>query len=217
MSNCCFFFFNDTATTEIYTVSDTLSLHDALPILRATGAMSTPPLSDDTTFCKPARSEEHTSELQSPDTISYAVFCLKKKKEHALTMWPDRTRSWIAGSSPAMTTELMGGQKTYAAARQLPLFFLMKRPPPRSTLCQTLFPYTTLFRSYRGHVGGAEAPVALDQHSHLTAVRSEEHTSELQSPDTNSYAVFCLKKKKTKEISAQTKTTLLSTLTHVSI
>src|SRR5213082_1586596 len=31
---CCFFFFNDTATTEIYTVSDTLSLHDALPISR---------------------------------------------------------------------------------------------------------------------------------------------------------------------------------------
>src|SRR5213082_1151875 len=30
---------------------------------------------------KPSRSEEHTSELQSPDTISYAVFCLKKKKK----------------------------------------------------------------------------------------------------------------------------------------
>src|SRR6187200_3760313 len=73
-----FFFFNDTATTEIYTVSDTLSLHDALPISACwwrwfsdgnSGGWNRP------------RSEEHTYELQSPDTISYAVFCLKKKKK----------------------------------------------------------------------------------------------------------------------------------------
>src|ERR1051325_11844146 len=70
-----FFFFNDTATTEIYT----LSLHDALPIsvLRRQGK-------DD--FHQNfvglergrIRSEEHTSELQSPYVNSYAVFCLKK-------------------------------------------------------------------------------------------------------------------------------------------
>src|SRR5213082_3742145 len=72
------------------------------------------------------------------------------------------------------------------------LFFLMIRRPPRSTLCQTLFPYTTLFRSATmpsttgsGYVFGP-----------CSASRSEEHTSELQSPDTISYAVFCLKKKK---------------------
>src|SRR6202022_5057206 len=68
-----FFFFNDTATTEIYT----LSLHDALPIWpSASGASSRrcgPPLGR-----APPRSEEHTSELQSAN-ISYAVFCLKKK------------------------------------------------------------------------------------------------------------------------------------------
>src|SRR5213082_4310891 len=74
------FFFNDTATTEIYTVSDTLSLHDALPI-------SVVPLDGEAVGPVRAqrhrhqRSEEHTSELQSPDTISYAVFCLKKKKQ----------------------------------------------------------------------------------------------------------------------------------------
>src|SRR5213595_4276451 len=73
-----FFFFNDTAPTEIYTTEDTLSLHDALPISGAAprggpAARSPPPLS------RP-RSEEHTSELQSPSVISYAVFCLKKKK-----------------------------------------------------------------------------------------------------------------------------------------
>src|SRR6187455_3877659 len=76
-----FFFFNDTATTEIYTVMNTLSLHDALPTSGdATGTAgvrrSTPRLRQH------RRSEEHTSELQSLITISYAVFCLKKKKNH---------------------------------------------------------------------------------------------------------------------------------------
>src|SRR5881398_4237418 len=73
-----FFFFNDTATTEIYTLSDTLSLHDALPILPM------PPCSwmaSWPTSLPVRRSEEHTSELQSPLNISYAVFCLKKKKK----------------------------------------------------------------------------------------------------------------------------------------
>src|SRR5213083_3797265 len=78
-----FFFFNDTATTEIYTTANTLSLHDALPIYpvrvghdrveaarRLTAAQGRPD----------RRSEEHTSELQSLAVISYAVFCLKKKK-----------------------------------------------------------------------------------------------------------------------------------------
>src|SRR6187200_828944 len=77
-----FFFFNDTATTEIYTVSDTLSLHDALPIwsavVRASAIVRASPCGG--AGISRSRSEEHTSELQSPDTISYAVFCLKKKK-----------------------------------------------------------------------------------------------------------------------------------------
>ena len=111
---CLFFFFNDTATTEIYT----LSLHDALPICIYRGDIIPdcetisevkryPPF-----LCIEAknvekwelsklllgegelikgfwkqtveecdnRSEEHTSELQSHSFISYAVFCLKKKK-----------------------------------------------------------------------------------------------------------------------------------------
>src|SRR5881396_4425987 len=74
-----FFFFNDPATTEIYTVRNTLSLHDALPISAprpATGRWARPSGSP----CW-RRSEEHTSELQSLRTISYAVFCLKKKKK----------------------------------------------------------------------------------------------------------------------------------------
>src|SRR3546814_6405062 len=107
----CVVFFNETATTEIYTYGHTLSLHDSLPISRRRRGPSAP---SGRTRCPhrsarrprpararaaparrrwprpavqapagrlpvPARSEEHTSELQSLMRISYAVFCLKKK------------------------------------------------------------------------------------------------------------------------------------------
>src|SRR6187401_2313906 len=81
-----FFFFNDTATTEIYTTYDTLSLHDALPIPSVVelqseaGAAGTLHGALQAGSLATTRSEEHTSELQSPQVISYAVFCLKKKK-----------------------------------------------------------------------------------------------------------------------------------------
>src|SRR6186713_2073381 len=74
-----FFFFNDTATTEIYTPLYTLSLHDALPI-SPSAPMDTAPSHLGSPACAGGRSEEHTSELQSHSGISYAVFCLKKKK-----------------------------------------------------------------------------------------------------------------------------------------
>src|SRR6059058_6656694 len=77
-----FFFFNDTATTEIYTSLPTLSLHDALPIWswRSRGRAAPGSLRSCTSSAASTRSEEHTSELQSRNDISYAVFCLKKKK-----------------------------------------------------------------------------------------------------------------------------------------
>src|SRR3546814_8074762 len=102
----------------------------------------------------------------------------------------------------------------------------MIRRPPRSTRTDTLFPYTTLFRSGLGtpatvrlfvdgkEVGkgdlpvtiplslglGAGAAIGADPGSPTTPEykRSEEHTSELQSLMRISYAVFCLKKKKNK-------------------
>src|SRR3546814_11064372 len=82
------------------------------------------------------------------------------------------------------------------------LFFLMIRRPPRSTRTDTLFPYTTLFRSEAGGAplrseplrsAAPERTVGSRRHA---ADRSEEHTSELQSLMRISYAVFCLKKKK---------------------
>src|SRR3546814_2977211 len=112
-------------------------------------------------------------------------------------------------------------------------FVLMKRRPPRSTRTDTLFPYTTLFRSFafvdrafdqrlgeverQPRIGADEHAVAeedraavrpqlemaepelfVDQRQRL--VRSEEHTSELQSLMRISYAVFCLKQKINTEI-----------------
>src|SRR3546814_15031392 len=101
-------------------------------------------------------------------------------------------------------------------------FFLMIRRPPRSTRTDTLFPYTTLFRSGDDH----QCAVAFEQgqgeqqqqaaedvvgerdrqrqqqaeqdQQQAAEHRSEEHTSELQSLVRISYAVFCLKKKKKK-------------------
>src|SRR3546814_12635262 len=94
-------------------------------------------------------------------------------------------------------------------------FFLMIRRPPRSTRTDTLFPYTTLFRS--AHLRGRppRGPLSLESSRRPVSAgsqrrrpryavvrrrsrtrRSEEHTSELQSLMRISYAVFCLKKKK---------------------
>src|SRR3546814_7984915 len=93
----------------------------------------------------------------------------------------------------------------------------MIRRQPRSTRTDTLFPYTTLFRSVpRKGFGGMRVFVghAIDAHQMrimtlrdrsrtATYARSEEHTSELQSLMRISYAVFCLKKKYTKYIYTQ--------------
>src|SRR3546814_6109307 len=107
----------------------------------------------------------------------------------------------------------------------------MMRRPPRSTRTDTLFPYTTLFRSRQRHAGHDLAHARLDRRIGGdgavdvrpvgrgvlrgcrgvgcgrriggVAFRSEEHTSELQSLMRISYAVFCLKKKKHHTITPQ--------------
>src|SRR3546814_4050385 len=84
----------------------------------------------------------------------------------------------------------------------------MIRRPPRSTRTDTLFPYTTLFRSFvvygltelvhgSGPIAALTFGLELTNAPDIAALfgRSEEHTSELQSLMRISYAVFCLKKK----------------------
>src|SRR2546427_5633720 len=74
-----FFFFNDTATTEIYT----LSLHDALPILPTfiTPGRPGPIGASGTPACSRRGDRKSTRLNSSHSQISYAVFCLKKKKK----------------------------------------------------------------------------------------------------------------------------------------
>src|SRR5256885_3942931 len=81
-----FFFFNDTATTEIYT----LSLHDALPIwlpgvLRRAGPAKRQ--RQDEPDRGPGRSEEHTSELQSPCNLVCRLLLEKKKMNKAISAY----------------------------------------------------------------------------------------------------------------------------------
>src|SRR3990167_5473063 len=138
------FFFNDTATTEIYT----LSLHDALPICRSKWDQRRTMRVDrycsraSSTCNLPSRSEEHTSELQSQSNI----VC--------------------------------------------PLFFLMIRRPPRSTL----FPYTTLFRSVAPS-GTSDAPcvstgTAAGPVRPATCLRDRKSTRLNSSHSQISYALF---------------------------
>src|SRR5216117_3286744 len=101
-----------------------------------------------------ARSEEHTSELQSPFLISYAVFCLKKKNPHHQER---ALRNRHRGTPHSATDGTWLRFRSTRRCLRAPLhvsdlvcfFFLMIRRPPRSTQGRTLFPYTTLFRSPR--------------------------------------------------------------------
>src|SRR3546814_14675248 len=95
-------------------------------------------------------------------------------------------------------------------------FLLMIRRPPRSTRTYTLFPYTTLFRSPHPSIRNTDlhswkvppttCPSRQAQVQGLpkATIRSEEHTSELQSLMRISYAVFCLKKQKIQSHSTST-------------
>src|SRR5688572_31156036 len=110
-SLCFFFFFNDTATTEIYT----LSLHDALPIFRqssrddkAIGKRSADRAMPDARHCRrhgrrmaarsgrveEVRSEEHTSELQSQSNLVCRLL-LEKKKKHKNTQTQKKSKKTV--------------------------------------------------------------------------------------------------------------------------
>src|SRR3546814_5326438 len=100
---------------------------------------------------------------------------------------------------------------SYVVYRLVCLFVLMIRRPPRSTRTDTLFPYTTLFRSEEKQREDraiefynllssfdymASTPTLFNAGTLRPQLRSEEHTSELQSLMRISYAVFCLKQKR---------------------
>src|SRR5215813_7715910 len=191
-----FFFFNDTATTEIYT----LSLHDALPI----EGRSPHPHRDGRRCSGPParrlgaphpRSEEHTSELQSRPHLVCRLL-LEKKKRCPLRMVQEvRDRNNRKHHHLGDLYNFYGFIYFFFS-----FFFLMIRRPPRSTL----FPYTTLFRSapHPGQPTGARCVTT--RCSTRWAVprwwgcRDRKSTRLNSSHVRISYAVFCLKKKKKK-------------------
>src|SRR5437763_1244550 len=150
-----FFFFNDTATTKIYT----LSLHDALPISGTFRQEATANSNFNSAQIKVEKrlsrglsvlgsymfSDRKSTRLNSSHRcISYAVFCLKKKKKY-YTINKIRVMDFILC---IITSSFITMYQYYYliikfSLCSLSFFFLMIRRPPRSTL----FPYTTLFRS----------------------------------------------------------------------
>src|ERR1039457_2539153 len=131
--------------------------------------------------------------------ISYAVFCLKKKTMDHCGF--NRSRWRRTASQPRRLMRVRTTAVPRARERWTPIcgpsesvsriFFLMIRRPPRSTL----FPYTTLFRSAGIAADAVHRPRAGDARYAPDSGRSEEHTSELQSP-CNLVCRLLLEKKK---------------------
>src|SRR5476649_2831542 len=185
-------FFNDTATTEIYT----LSLHDALPICRSHRNHPTFPTQWFTAYLVLSRrpGDRKSTRLNSSHTvISYAVFCLKTNKLRLLEGAKD-IRGLVVHRICIPFFDVVHEERTPRTRHVLPsvVFFLMIRRPPRSTL----FPYTTLFRSLRDR-----EPPGRGRRARTRAVcprpQGDRKSTRLNSSHTViSYAVFCLKKKK---------------------
>src|SRR5215216_3405519 len=126
----------------------------------------------------------------SHQIISYAVFCLKKKNKYPLQ---------TADSGPMQPAKHIEQPRRHHSSSYWPLnfFFLMIRRPPRSTL----FPYTTLFRSPTARSASPARPGAGRRSAPwCRSRRSEEHTSELQSPD-HLVCRLLLEKQKSKTLS----------------
>src|ERR1022692_1902917 len=134
--------------------------------------------------------------------ISYAVFCLKKKTTRIspAALFSRIRRLEFSGCTRTLIWNIACSPRDPASTclTCTVCFFLMIRRPPRSTL----FPYTTLFRSYpapRPSFPSPRGPSALTAWN----MRSEEHTSELQSPCNLVCRLLLEKKKKHKKQNAQ--------------
>src|SRR5215510_2962566 len=144
-SDCSVFFFNDTATTEIYT----LSLHDALPI-SSTCHRAPHHAARDRQKGQVHRSEEHTSELQSRGHLVCRLL-LEKKNKMTSSLGRPQGDTMIrkedhAGIIDCYISRVENVQ--FEIKKRIPtedlaqIFLLRQRRPPRPTL----LPYTTLFR-----------------------------------------------------------------------
>src|SRR5712664_3685251 len=140
----------------------------------------------------------------SHDQISYAVFCLKTK-QGGLVARAGLEAGDCGQTRPPLDGSASGRSRGPALHRLHPrelshgrhflLFFLLIRRPPRSTL----FPYTTLFRSHAARRRARREARLRHPVEKLVALRSEEHTSELQSRSELVCRLLLEKKNKTNE------------------
>src|SRR5579875_1003618 len=172
------FFFNDTATTEIYT----LSLHDALPICRPISWQ--PPRPGSARKPRSSSTDRKSTRLNSSHTvISYAVFCLKKKKNASCRPPPRRNTNRTRRDSIRSPVH---PRRFYARRSARPLafflFFFFNDRPPTEIYTLSLHDALPIFSTRRP----ASAITAAARRRPMPAPRrrsprSEEHTSELQS------------------------------------
>src|SRR5210317_1805557 len=199
-----FFFFNDPATTEIYTLSYTLSLHDALPICGpdepGRGVLGAVLLAS-CLLLHVRRSEEHTSELQSHSENSYAVFCLKKKsilqRQRRRRQEHRELRDGNVARRQRLRDAASNDRFCAESLVHIRFFFNDTATPEIYTLSYTLslhdaLPISCSARGAPMNAVSSPGPEAQP----MASRRSEEHTSELQSHSESSYAVLCLKKKR---------------------
>src|SRR6266705_2715807 len=140
------FFFNAPATTEIYT----LSLHDALPILRGRGHClvgdEVRPIETRDLVRVPARSEEHTSELQSPYDLVCRLLLEQNNEDHRGDRVHDRRLILPCpdGGAPRGAQQVAGDRGDPARPVTVggPVVFLMTRRRARSILV----PHAALLR-----------------------------------------------------------------------
>src|SRR6266851_832130 len=172
-----FFFFNDTATTEIYT----LFLHDALPISSNFTLPTTPTLRPKLRSVARRRSEEHTSELQSHHDLVCRLLLEKKKIDNATAKPTTRTNPVIihAQHKPSRTSYVTKPPAAIAVAAMMPSIFFFFNDTA-TTEIYTLSLHDALPISACAPQATQKATPGASGCPQLVQ-RSEEHTSELQS------------------------------------
>src|SRR5882672_4009182 len=184
-----FFFFNDTATTEIYT----LSLHDALPISVDAAGRGAAPAGAPRLAPLYRRSEEHTSELQSHSDLVCRLL-LEKKKNRAF-FGQDLKKDYVRAARESLAREGEGWRVVLAFSRKISFDSFFFFNDTATTEIYTLSLHDALPIS-----PGARRPL----HQGEAARREGGDVLEIGRARLNSshtvisYAVFCLKKKKNK-------------------
>src|SRR3982751_1238518 len=192
-----FFFFNDTATTEIYT----LSLHDALPIWRRAGA-DRAGLDFRRVPHQPVAEDRKSTRLNSShDQISYAVFCLKKKNNRCepapLTDEPESLRAAVAApvSEPIpLVRRILDSRGPGTLAPDLVLYFFFNDTATPEIYTLSLHDALPISRDRRHPRPDRVRPHPPRRRRPLPP-EDRKSTRLNSSHDQISYAVFCLKKK----------------------